>query len=33
MTKDGKVKIDKFEGHNFEFWRMKIKDSILKEIT
>ncbi|GJV61239.1 retrovirus-related pol polyprotein from transposon TNT 1-94 [Tanacetum coccineum] len=26
MTEEGKIKIDKFDGHDFGFWKMKIED-------
>ncbi|GJS80554.1 hypothetical protein Tco_0730435, partial [Tanacetum coccineum] len=26
MAKDGKIKIDKFDGHDFWFWKMQIED-------
>ncbi|GKD04573.1 putative RNA-directed DNA polymerase [Tanacetum coccineum] len=26
MAEDGKIKIDKFDGHDFRFWKMQIKD-------
>ncbi|GKG51401.1 hypothetical protein Tco_0541785, partial [Tanacetum coccineum] len=26
MTEDGKIKIDKFNGHDFLFWKMQIED-------
>ncbi|GJS06439.1 hypothetical protein Tco_0363235 [Tanacetum coccineum] len=26
MAEDGKIKIDKFDGHDFGFWKMQIED-------
>ncbi|KAL6529536.1 hypothetical protein OROGR_015159 [Orobanche gracilis] len=31
MTDDGKVKIDKFEGHDFGFWRMQIEEYLYQK--
>ena len=31
MAEDGKVKIDKFEGHDFGFWRMQIEDLLYQK--
>ncbi|KAL6562175.1 hypothetical protein OROGR_003182 [Orobanche gracilis] len=31
MADDGKVKIDKFEGHDFGFWRMQIEDYLYQK--
>ena len=31
MTKDGKVKIEKFNGSNFAFWKMQIKDYLYQK--
>nr|GFA04155.1 retrovirus-related Pol polyprotein from transposon TNT 1-94 [Tanacetum cinerariifolium] len=27
MAEDGKIKIDKFNGHDFGFWKMQIEDA------
>ncbi|GJZ26400.1 retrovirus-related pol polyprotein from transposon TNT 1-94, partial [Tanacetum coccineum] len=29
MAEDGKIKIDKFDGHDFGFWKMQIEDYLL----
>ncbi|KAL4567903.1 hypothetical protein LXL04_023499 [Taraxacum kok-saghyz] len=26
MAEDGRAKVDKFEGHDFAFWKMQIED-------
>ncbi|GKD14538.1 hypothetical protein Tco_1198945, partial [Tanacetum coccineum] len=31
MAKDGKIKIEKFNGHDFGFWKMKIKDYLYQK--
>ena len=31
MAEDGKVKIDKFEGHDFGFWKMQIEDYLYQK--
>ncbi|GJW46464.1 retrovirus-related pol polyprotein from transposon TNT 1-94 [Tanacetum coccineum] len=31
MAEDGKIKIDKFDGHGFGFWKMQIEDYLMKE--
>ncbi|GJZ80926.1 hypothetical protein Tco_0645920 [Tanacetum coccineum] len=31
MAEDGKIKIDKFDGHDFEFWKMQIEDYLYQK--
>ncbi|GJZ76431.1 hypothetical protein Tco_0641103 [Tanacetum coccineum] len=31
MVKDGKIKIDKFTGHEFGFWKMQIEDYLYQK--
>ncbi|GJR08294.1 hypothetical protein Tco_0790946 [Tanacetum coccineum] len=31
MTEDGKIKIDKFDGHDFGFWKMRIEDYLYQK--
>ncbi|GJV43320.1 putative RNA-directed DNA polymerase [Tanacetum coccineum] len=31
MTEDGKIKIDKFDGHDFGFWKMQIEDYLYQK--
>nr|GEW88871.1 retrovirus-related Pol polyprotein from transposon TNT 1-94 [Tanacetum cinerariifolium] len=31
MAEDGKIKIDKFDGHDFRFWKMQIKDYLYQK--
>ena len=31
MAEDGKIKIDKFEGHDFGFWKMQIEDYLYQK--
>ncbi|GKC31365.1 retrovirus-related pol polyprotein from transposon TNT 1-94 [Tanacetum coccineum] len=33
MAEDGKIKIDKFDGHGFGFWKMQIEDYLDKEVN
>ena len=31
MAKEGKVKIDKFDGHDVGFWKMQIEDYLYQK--
>ncbi|GKE81530.1 hypothetical protein Tco_1551530, partial [Tanacetum coccineum] len=31
MAEDGKIKIDKFDGHDFGFWKMQIEDYLYQK--
>jgi hypothetical protein len=31
MTKDGKFKVDKFNGQNYQIWKMQMEDYIYKK--
>ncbi|GKA71685.1 hypothetical protein Tco_0777824 [Tanacetum coccineum] len=31
MTKDGKIKINKFDGHDFRFWKIQIEDYLYQK--
>ena len=31
MTKEGKLKIERFEGTNFAFWKMRIEDYLYQK--
>lgn len=31
MAEDGRVKIDKFDGHDFGFWKMQIEDYLYQK--
>ena len=31
MEEDGRAKVDKFEGHDFAFWKMQIEDLLYQK--
>ena len=31
MTEEGKIKIDKFDGMDFDFWKMQIEDYLYQK--
>ena len=31
MAEDGRAKVDKFEGHDFAFWKMQIEDLLYQK--